>query len=91
MKTGMNHIIGSHDVVWIVLDSLRYDVADREMRECRTPNLAAWFPAGWEKRHSPASFTYPAHQAFFAGFLPTPADPGAEADRPGARRPPPPG
>ena len=81
MKTSMNRIVGSHDLVWIVLDSLRHDVADREMREGRTPNLEAWFPAGWEKRHSPASFTYPAHQAFFAGFLPTPADPDAEMER----------
>jgi hypothetical protein len=27
-------------------------------------------------RHSPGSFTYAAHQAFFAGFLPTPVAPG---------------
>ena len=27
-------------------------------------------------RHTPGSFTYAAHQAFFAGFLPTPARPG---------------
>jgi hypothetical protein len=43
----------------------------------RTPNLAALLPGGrWESRHSPGSFTYAAHQAFFAGFLPTPAAPG---------------
>jgi hypothetical protein len=77
----MHAIVGSHDLVWLVLDSLRYDVAEREMCEGRTPNLAAWFPGGWEKRHSPASFTFPAHQAFFAGFLPTPADPAADAER----------
>ena len=41
-----------------------------------TPNLAAVLPAGWEMRHSPGSFTYAAHQAFFAGFLPTPVAPG---------------
>jgi arylsulfatase A-like enzyme len=33
-------------------------------------------PAGWERRHSPGSFTYAAHHAFFAGFLPTPVAPG---------------
>jgi hypothetical protein len=34
-------------------------------------------PGGvWERRHTPASFTYAAHQAFFAGFLPTPTTPG---------------
>jgi hypothetical protein len=36
-------------------------------------------PEGWEERHSPASFTYAAHQSFFAGFLPTPRGPGAHA------------
>ena len=30
----------------------------------------------WERRHTPASFTYAAHHAFFAGFLPTPVTPG---------------
>jgi hypothetical protein len=81
MKTGMNRIVGSHDLVWVVLDSLRHDVAEREMAAGGTPHLAGLFPDGWEKRHSPASFTYPAHQAFFAGFLPTPADPAADQER----------
>ena len=31
---------------------------------------------GWQKRHAPANFTYAAHFAFFAGFLPTPIGPG---------------
>ena len=30
----------------------------------------------WERRHTPGTFTYAAHAAFFAGFLPTPATPG---------------
>jgi hypothetical protein len=33
-------------------------------------------PEGFERRHTPATFTYPAHQAFFAGFFPTPTTPG---------------
>ena len=41
----------------------------------RTPHLTRLLPRGWEERHSPGSFTYAAHQAFFAGFLPTPARP----------------
>jgi hypothetical protein len=37
-------------------------------------------PGGvWEKRHSPGNFTLAAHQAFFAGFLPTPVAPGKHA------------
>jgi hypothetical protein len=65
-------LIGSHDVLFVVLDSLRFDVAARAMEDGRTPCLAALFPDGWEERHSPATFTLPAHTAFFSGFLPTP-------------------
>ncbi|XAM01612.1 STM4013/SEN3800 family hydrolase [Phycisphaeraceae bacterium D3-23] len=70
-------LIGRCDVLFITLDTLRFDVADDAMRAGRTPTLQALLPGGvWERRHSPASFTYAAHQAFFAGFLPTPAEPG---------------
>jgi hypothetical protein len=76
-----NALIGSHDLALIVLDTLRYDVAVAELAAGRTPNLAAAFPTGWEQRHSPATFTYAAHAAFFAGFLPTPAAPGRHERR----------
>ena len=68
------------DVVFLTLDSLRFDVAQRVFQTGRSPNLARVVGSqGWERRHSPATFTYAAHQAFFAGFLPTPAcDPAAE-------------
>lgn len=73
----MNRVVGSHDLVFITLDTLRFDVADALMRAGETPNLARLIgPQGWERRHSPGSFTYAAHHAFFAGFLPTPARPG---------------
>jgi hypothetical protein len=72
-----NALIGTHDVLFITLDTLRYDVARDALNEGRTPNLKALLPNGtWEERHSPASFTYAAHHAFFAGFLPTPIAPG---------------
>lgn len=77
----MKHLVGTHDLVWIVLDALRHDVAEQEMTAGRLPNLARLFPSGWERRHTPASFTYPAHLAFFSGFLPTPADPAASRER----------
>ena len=71
------HVSCGHDIVLLTLDTLRFDVAYAELRAHRTPNLAALLgPGGWELRHSPGSFTYAAHQAFFAGFLPTPAQPG---------------
>lgn len=70
-------VIGSHDVLLMTLDTLRYDVARACLESGRTPNFAAVLPAGrWERRHTPGSFTLAAHQAFFAGFLPTPVDPG---------------
>jgi len=76
----MNDVVGTHDVLFLVFDTLRFDVAVDEWRGGRTPNLAHVLPAtGWEERHTPGSFTYAAHQAFFAGFLPTPARPGRHA------------
>lgn len=67
----MNDIVGKNDIVFITLDTLRLDVAKREMAAGRLPVLGQYI-TGWEERHSPASFTYAAHHAFFAGFLPTP-------------------
>lgn len=69
--------VGQRHLFLITLDTLRYDVAQSELREGRTPNLRALVgDDGWERRHTPGSFTYAAHTAFFAGFLPTPARPG---------------
>ena len=73
----MNEVVGSHDLLLMTLDTLRYDVAQRLHREGRTPCLSARLPpGGWERRHTTGSFTYSAHQAFFAGFLPVPISPG---------------
>ncbi len=73
----MHAIVGSHDIVLVTLDTLRFDVAQGCFERDELPVLARHLPAaGWERRHTPGSFTYAAHQAFFAGFLPTPAQPG---------------
>ncbi|MEV4831177.1 STM4013/SEN3800 family hydrolase [Micromonospora sp. NPDC049257] len=73
----MRALIGSHDICLVTLDTLRFDVADELAEAGRTPRLTRVLPGGrWERRHSPASFTYAAHHAFFAGFLPTPVGPG---------------
>lgn len=73
----MNAVVGSHDLLLVTLDTLRYDVAAELAAAGRLPNLTARMPGGvWEKRHAPGSFTYASHQAMFAGFLPTPARPG---------------
>lgn len=69
--------VGSRDILLVTFDTLRFDVAERAMLDGQTPVLARLMPGGvWEKRHSPGSFTYSAHHAFFAGFLPTPSRPG---------------
>ena len=69
-----SNMVGTHDLVWIVLDSLRFDVAQRAHERGDTPNLSALFPRGWECRHAPGTFTLPSHAAMFSGFLPTPID-----------------
>ena len=68
-----NPLVGTHNILFVTIDTLRYDVARDTLQAGRTPHLAAVLPGGWEERHSPGSFTYAAHAAFFAGFLPTPA------------------
>lgn len=69
--------IGTHDVLFISLDTLRYDAAQRAHERGLTPALTSLLPAGgWERRHSPATFTYAAHHAFFAGYFPTPIGDG---------------
>ncbi len=77
----MKQYIGKYNIALIVLDSLRHDVAEAEMCNGDTPNLKELFSKGWEKRHSPGSFTYAAHSAFFAGFMPTPVDALASKER----------
>jgi hypothetical protein len=73
----VNRLLGTHDVLFITLDTLRFDVAQECLSSGRTPHLAAVLPGRtWEPRHTPGSFTFAAHQAFFAGFLPTPIGPG---------------
>ena len=70
-------LVGTHDILFITLDTLRFDVAETALARGMPPHLARLLPGGrWELRHTPATFTYAAHQAFFAGFLPTPARPG---------------
>lgn len=71
-------LMGTHDILFVTLDSLRFDCGQNALRTGRTPFLGSLLPTtGWELRHSPGNFTFAAHQAFFAGFLPTPAIPGS--------------
>lgn len=72
----MNEVVGACDIALVTLDTLRWDVADAMFGEGQLPNLAAVAPNGFERRHTPGSFTYAAHHAFFSGFLPTPPSAG---------------
>lgn len=81
MPRDMNEVCRTHDLLLLVLDTLRYDVTVEEFSARRTPNFERLLLSGWEQRHTPGSFTYAAHHAFFAGFLPTPGDPQANHTR----------
>ncbi|GAB2845357.1 STM4013/SEN3800 family hydrolase [Actinocorallia aurea] len=70
----MNTIVGTHDIVLVTLDTLRYDVAVRLAEQGRTPRLTERF--SWQERHAPGNFTFASHMAMLSGFLPTPAGPG---------------
>ncbi|WP_329099622.1 STM4013/SEN3800 family hydrolase [Streptomyces sp. NBC_01439] len=71
-----NEIIGTHHVLFVTFDSLRYDVARATVHAGRTPHLEKVLPDGlWEERRTQGSFTLPAHTAFFSGFLPVPSGP----------------
>lgn len=73
----MNHLVGQADILLMTFDTLRFDVAQEAWRAGETPNLARLLPPdGWQRRHAPGNFTFAAHAAIFAGFLPTPARPG---------------
>jgi hypothetical protein len=73
----MHDVVGKANLLFVTLDCLRFDVAQRCFSEGRAPVLARLLPPeGWEARETPGTFTLPAHLAFFHGFLPTPAGPG---------------
>lgn len=58
-------------ILFVTLDSLRYDAARAALNARQTPRLAKILPGGvWEERRTPGTFTLPAHIAFFSGFLP---------------------
>ena len=75
MGYNMNEIVGKYNFLFLTLDTLRFDAASECMKAGELPNMKKLF-GDWEKRHTPGNFTYAAHHAFFAGFLPTPAKPG---------------
>ncbi len=75
----MNRVVGSCDILFICLDTLRYDAAVQEEKAGGTPILNQY--GSWEKCQAPGNFTYPSHHAMFAGFLPCRYDAKNVADR----------
>lgn len=75
----MTQVVGSSDILFVCLDTLRYDVAVQEEASGGTPVLNQYGP--WQKCQAPGNFTYPSHHAMFAGFLPSPFDAKNVADR----------
>ena len=66
----MNDVVGRDDLMLITFDTLRFDVAQDAWRNGETPNLGRRLPpTGWQRRHSPASFTFAAHAGFFRRVL----------------------
>ena len=64
----MNHVVGKYNILFVCIDSLRYDVAKNEQDWGRTPILNRY--GKWRECQAPGNFTYPSHQAMFAGFFP---------------------
>lgn len=75
----MNKVIGTEDILFVCLDTLRYDAAAEVEAEGGTPVLSQHGP--WERCQAPGNFTYPSHHAMFAGFLPCRHDAKNVADR----------
>ena len=69
VELDMNQIVGTHDILFVCLDTLRYDVAEAEQEAGRTPYINQY--GKWTKCHAPGNFTYPSHHAMFSGFLPS--------------------
>lgn len=68
----MNQVVGSHHIVFLCLDALRYDVAKEAEKMGTTPCINSY--GSWIKCQAVGNFTYPAHQAMFAGFFPCASD-----------------
>ena len=75
----MSRVVGCMDILFICLDTLRYDVAVREEEKGTTKVLNRY--GRWQKCQAPGNFTWPSHHAMFSGFLPAPWDSKNVADR----------
>ena len=70
----MNRVVGTHDILMLCFDTLRYDVSKAEEAAGGTPVFEQSRRFVGEKARA-GKFSYPSHFAIFAGFLPSPAEP----------------
>ena len=59
MSVNMNEVVGNNDILFVCLDTLRYDVASQEESLGNTPNINKY--GKWEKCHAPGNYTFPSH------------------------------
>lgn len=75
----MNTVIKNNHILFICLDTLRWDVAFKEQENGGTPILNRY--GKWVKSFAPGNFTYPSHHTMFIGFLPAPVEARSIGDR----------
>ncbi|MET7989062.1 STM4013/SEN3800 family hydrolase [Streptomyces sp. NPDC005281] len=64
------------DIFFVTLDSLRHDVAHRDLQEGRTPRLAGLLPGGqWQRQQTPGTFTLPVQWRSCPASCPNPPGP----------------
>ncbi len=78
-RIDMGKIVGAIDILFICLDTLRYDAAVWGEEKGKTPVLNQY--GRWQKCQAPGNFTWPSHHAMFSGFLPSPYDAKNLSDR----------
>ena len=72
-----NRLVGTHDILFVTLDTLRYDVAETSLRAAARRTWRAVLPGGAGRSGTrPAASPIAAHARSSPGFLPTPARPG---------------
>lgn len=75
----MNEVVKDSHIIFLCLDTLRWDVAYEEQEAGTTPVLNSYGP--WVKSFAPGNFTYPSHHTMFLGFLPPPVEARTISDR----------
>lgn len=73
LKFNMNDVVKDHNIIFLCLDTLRFDIALQEEENGGTPNLNKY--GKWIKCHAPGNYTLPSHMAMFTGFFPSPVEP----------------